>query len=357
VDRSTWVEVDVSALRHNFGLVSEHAGVPVCAVVKANGYGHDLVIAARAFARDAAMLGVARIEEARALRAAGIDARIFIMAPVPDVREAVSLDCEISVGSAEQIAALPSGARAHLIADTGMGRLGLQVTEIPDAAKAIAARATLASVWTHFAEAAEALGKEQLMRFEGLVHAMRTVGIDAPVHASNSAGLLALPGARFDMVRVGTLLYGLSPPGVTPPWTPRDPFAWCASVIAVRTIPAGATVGYGAEWQANKPTRVATLPVGYVDGFMLEPAARSESARETARTVARVVARAARVKESPRVVFFDQRRAPVVGRIGMQLVTVDVTAMPDVEEGSIARIPGRRLLVDPSIERIAVSDG
>jgi len=357
MDHSTWVEVDVSALKHNFGLVSEHAGVPVCAVVKANGYGHGLVIAARAFARDAAMLGVARIEEARSLRAAGIEAPIFIMAPVSDVREAVSLDCDISVGSAEQIAALPSGARAHLIADTGMGRLGLHVTEVPDAAKSIAARATLASVWTHFAEAAEALGKEQLLRFEGLVHAMRTVGITAPVHASNSAGLLALPGARFDMVRVGTLLYGMNPPGATPPWTPRDPFAWYARVIAVRTIPAGATVGYGAEWQANKPTRVATLPVGYVDGFMLEPAARSESARESARLVARVVARAAGVKESPRVVFFGDRRAPVVGRIGMQLVTVDVNAMPDVEEGSTARIPGRRLLVDPSIERIAVGGG
>ena len=357
MDRSTWVEVDVSALKHNFGLVSEHAGVPVCAVVKANGYGHDLVIAARAFAREAAMLGVARIEEARALRAAGIDARIFIMAPVPDVQEAVSLDCEISVGSAEQIAALPSGARAHLIADTGMGRLGLQVTEVPDAAHTIAARATLASVWTHFAEAAEALGKEQLMRFEGLVHAMRTVGITAPVHASNSAGLIALPGARFDMVRVGTLLYGQNPPGATPPWTPRDPFSWYARVIAVRTIPAGATVGYGAEWQAKNQSRVATLPVGYVDGFMLEPAARSESAKQSARMVARVVARAAGLKESPRAVFFGERRAPVIGRIGMQLVTVDITGMSDLEEGSIARVPGRRLLVDPSIERIAIGDG
>ena len=357
MDRSTWVEVDISALKHNFGLVSEHAGVPVCAVVKANGYGHDLLIAARAFAPQAAMLGVARIEEARALRAAGIDARIFIMAPVPDVQEAVSLDCEISVGSAEQIASLPSGARAHLIADTGMGRLGLQVTEVPDAAKAIASRATLASVWTHFADAAEALGREQLKRFEGLVHAMRTVGVTAPVHASNSAGLIALPGARFDMVRVGTLLYGMNPPGVTPPWKPRDPFMWNARVIAVRTIPAGSTVGYGAEWQAKSPTRVATLPVGYVDGFMLEPAARSESARESARLVARVVARAAGVKESPRAVFFGEQRAPVVGRVGMQLVTVDVSAIPDVKEGSIARVPGRRLLVDPSIERIATGDG
>ena len=147
------------------------------------------------------------------------------------------------------------------------------------------------------------------------------------------------------------------PPGARAPWTPRDPFGWFARVIAVRTIPAGATVGYGSEWRAKRPTRVATIPVGYVDGFLVEPAARTESVKESARAAARVAARATGVKESPRAVFFGRRRAPVIGRIGMQLVTVDVTAMPDVEEGSVVRIPGRRLLVDPSIERIAIGDG
>ena len=144
--------------------------------------------------------------------------------------------------------------------------------------------------------------------------------------------------------------------GARAPWTPRDPFAWYARVIAVRTIPAGATVGYGSEWRAKRATRVATLPVGYVDGFLLEPAARTESVKESARVAARVAARATGVRKSPRAVFFGERRAPVVGRIGMQLVTVDVTSIPDVEEGSIARVPGRRLLVDPSIERVAVAD-
>src|SRR5437588_850821 len=154
MDRSTWVEVEVSALKHNFGLVSEHAGVPVCAVVKANGYGHGIVIAARAFAREAAALAVTRTEEAAILREAGIDARILILAPAPNPHEAVKLDCEISVGSPDQVANVPAGARAHLIVDTGMGRLGVQESDVVDAARAIAGRATLASVWTHFADAA-----------------------------------------------------------------------------------------------------------------------------------------------------------------------------------------------------------
>ncbi|TMK80181.1 MAG: alanine racemase [Actinobacteria bacterium] len=357
MDRSTWVEVDVSALKHNFGLVSEHAGVPVCAVVKANGYGHGLVIAARAFARTAAMLAVTRIEEATALREAGVDARILILAPVTDPRKAMKLDCEISVGSPAQVANVPAGARAHLIVDTGMGRLGLSEEDVVDAARAVGARATLGSVWTHFADAAGHSGPGQLARFESVVRALRTAGISAPVHAANSAATLALPRARFDMVRVGTLLCGQDPPGARAPWTPRDPFAWYARVIAVRTIPAGATVGYGSEWRAKRATRAATLPVGYVDGFLLEPAARTESVKESARAAARVASRAAGVRESLRAVFFGERRAPVVGRIGMQLVTVDVTSIPDVEEGSIARVPGRRLLVDPSIERVAVADG
>jgi len=357
MDRSTWVEIDVSALKHNFSLVSQHAGVPVCAVVKANGYGHGLVIAARAFAHDAAMLAVTRIEEARALRDAGIDARIFILAPVANPQEAGDLVCEISVGSVDQIASLPSDARAHLIVDTGMGRLGVEPNEAADAARAISARATLSSVWTHFADAAGPSGKSQLQLFAGMATSLRTVGITVPVHASNSAGTLALPGARFDMVRVGTLLYGQDPPGVRAPWTPRDPFALYARVIALRTIPSGSPVGYGSEWRAKRPTRVATLSVGYTDGFLLEPSARTESVRESARAAARIAARATGIRESPRTVYFGNRRAPVVGRVGMQLITVDVEGIPDATEGSVARVPGRRLLVNPSIERVVVGDG
>jgi alanine racemase len=303
------------------------------------------------------MLAVTRIEEAAELRAAGIGARILILAPVPEPNRAIDLECEISVGSRDQITSLPQRARTHLIVDTGMGRLGVKESEAVDAARAIAARATLASVWTHFADGAGRSGHGQLARFGSVVRALRATGISAPTHASNSAATLALPDARFDMVRVGTLLYGQDPPGARAPWKPRDPFAWYARVIAVRNVDAGATVGYGSEWRAPEPTRVATLPVGYVDGFVLEPAARTESVKETARAAARIAARATGMRRSPRVVYFGERLAPVVGRIGMQLVTVDVSGLAEVAEGSIARVPARRLVVNPSIERIAVGDG
>src|SRR6266545_6921481 len=154
MDRSTWVEIDVGALEKNYRAVAAHAGVPICAVVKAHGYGHGIQIAARTFARaGTAMLAVTKIEEARAVRDAGIDARVLILAPVLDPQEALKLDCEISVGSADEIGALPSAARTHLIVDTGMGRLGVTPEEAVTAARAIAERAQLASVWTHFADA------------------------------------------------------------------------------------------------------------------------------------------------------------------------------------------------------------
>lgn len=357
MERSTWIEVDVAALRHNFDLVAEHAGTPICAVVKANGYGHGLVIAARAFARKAAMLAVTRIEEARAIRDAGIDARVLILAPVPDPEEAAKIDCEISIASSAEIATIPSGARAHLIVDTGMGRLGVLPAEALSAARAVGSRATLASVWTHFADAAGRSAAGQLGRFTEVVRELRDAGIDAPAHASNSAAVLALPGARFDMIRIGTLLYGQTPPGAQPPWTPREPFAWYARVAAVRTIPRGSTVGYGSEWRARRATRIGTLPIGYVDGFGVEPAARTESVRESVRAAARIAARATGIRQSPRYVEFGDRRAPVVGRIGMQLVSVNIDGMPDVGLGSIARIPARRLLVDPTIERLATGEG
>jgi alanine racemase len=352
MERSTWIEIDVAALEHNFRKVTEHAGVPVCAVVKANGYGHGLVIAGRTFARTAAMLAVTRIEEARALREADIGGRVLILAPVPDPNEASKIACEISVGAADEIASLSAEARAHLIVDTGMGRLGVPVGEALEAARAIAARATLSSVWTHFADAAGRSGTTQLGRFDGVVAALRAAGITVPAHASNSAATLALPDARYDMVRVGTLLYGQDPPGAHVGWKAMDAFAWYARVAEVRTVAPGTTVGYGSEWRAKRATRVATLPVGYADGFGLEPAARTESLRESFRSAARIAARATGIRESPRAVYFGERRAPVVGRIGMQLVTVNVDALPDVGVGAVARIPARRLLVDPAIERI-----
>jgi len=362
--RTTWVEISRGALQTNFDAVRRQAGVAVCAVVKANAYGCGLVESAAVFHRAGArMLGVTRIEEARTLRDAGVAADVLILAPPPRdaLAQAIALNCAIPIADgaavepyAEAARVVGRPARIHLKVDTGMGRLGVRPEHAPAVASRIVASSDLVleGVWTHLADAAGPSGRTQLNRFLGVRAALGRYAPRAILHAANSAATLALADARLDMVRVGTLLYGQDPVGAQAPFPLADPFAWHASVVAVRQLPPGATVGYGSEWRAKNTSRVATLAIGYADGFGVEPAARSESIGEAARQGSRLAAVAIGRRPSGRYVLFGDRRAPVVGRVAMQEVSVLVDELPDVAVGSVARIPARRVLVGAHIERV-----
>ena len=365
--RTTWVEVSRGALTRNFAEVRRHAATPICAIVKANAYGCGLLESALIFHRAGAkMLGVTRVEEARELRDAGVAADILILAPPPRelLTEAITMNCAVCLADGADVEAYAEAARAagrtgrvHLKIDTGMGRLGVRPEHAPGVASRVAAAEGLAieGAWTHFADAAGPSGRTQLDRFLTVRSAVQRYAPRAIVHAANSAATLALPAARLDMVRVGTLLYGQSPAGVRAPFKLDDAFAFYAVVVAVRELPAGATVGYGSEWKAKGPARVATLAVGYADGLGVEPAARSESLTEAARVGGRMAAVALGRRQSPRFVWFGSRTAPIVGRIAMQEVSVLVDDLPDVRVGSVARIPARRLLVGAHVERVYVA--
>ena len=169
------------------------------------------------------------------------------------------MNCAIPVGDGSDVeryaeAAKKTGrpARVHLKIDTGMGRLGVRPEHAPAIASRIASSddLSLEGVWTHFADAAGPAGRAQLDRFLAVRAALGRHAPRALLHAANSAGTIALPASRLDMVRVGTLLYGQGPAGVDAPFPLKDPFAWHATVVSVRELPAGATVGYGAEWKA-----------------------------------------------------------------------------------------------------------
>jgi alanine racemase len=349
MDHTSWIEVDTGALARNLRALADHTSVPICAVVKSNAYGHGIVGASKAFVEaGAGMLGVTRIEEARALRAAGIDAPVLIMMPVIDIAEAIALDCDITIGSTEQVRDVPSEARVHLKVDTGNGRLGVAASDAFAVARDLQHRASLEAVWTHFADAAGSTGAKQLSQFDGVLASLRGAGITTAAHAANSSAALALPAARYDMIRAGTLLYGQNPVGAKAPYPLHDGFRWFARVVAVRTLAAGATVGYGSEYRADDEVRVATIAVGYTDGYSIEPLARTPSAREIARRAKNAMTPARRI------VYFGDREAPVIGRVAMQAITCVVDGMPDVQIGSVARIPARRILVDPLIERVYV---
>ena len=273
----------------NVRRLAERAGrAGLCAVVKADGYGHGAVTAARAaLAGGASWLGVATIPEAlevaEAAEMAGSDAPVLLLSEVaPELAAGAPVSCpervRFTVASAagiEALATAPGPTRAvHLKVDTGMHRMGALPTEleaVSGALRAAGQRLHLEGVWTHLAIADvpnDPFTAEQVARFDRALAALRRDSLPTGiVHAANSAGLLAHPDARRDMVRTGIAIYGVPPSPELEGAIELEPALELVSrVTAVRTVAAGETVSYGRHWRADQPTRVATVALGYADG-------------------------------------------------------------------------------------------
>ncbi len=327
--RPTWAEVDLGALTRNLRRIKAKmpAGVKIMFVVKANAYGHDAALCANAAqeARAADWLGVSSVEEGLALRDAGVRLPVLILGslyPFESVLAAVAHDLTPVVASLEAARRLAEVAQklqrrvdCHVKVDTGMGRIGAS----PEAALGIVRHlASLKSVrvqgiYTHLAcaENDAAFTAEQLKRFRRVVAALSREGLRPPlVHAANSAGALKRPASRFDLVRPGLAAYGMFP-GFEPALTLKS------KIVFLKTVAKGASVSYGATWRARRPTRIATLPIGYGDGY-----ARALSNRAD--------------------VLVGGRRCPVVGRVTMDQVMVDVTEAPPARVGDDAVLIGRQ---------------
>src|SRR3954451_6394515 len=274
--------VNLAAIERNVArLVAEAEPSAVCAVVKADGYGHGAVPSARAaLAGGATLLAVATADEARELREAGLGGvRILVMGALSAVELPVALDAEADIVAwspelVEDLRATGRPARVHVKLDTGMGRLGTRDADAATSlADAIAADETLelAGLMTHFATADERgdpfLG-EQLARFRAWVEPLRARHPGVVVHAANSAATLREPAARFDLVRCGIAIYGMDPFGEDPAARDLEPaLELLSSVAAVKPIEPGESAGYGRRFVAQQPTTLATVPVGYGDGW------------------------------------------------------------------------------------------
>jgi alanine racemase len=288
--RPMWATVDIEALAHNTALIRRMASPSlVCAVVKADGYGHGAVEVARGcITGGAAWLAVAVVDEGIELREAGVEGPVLLLSePEGDaMREAVAKGLTPTVYSWEGLAAARDAARAsghevalHVKADTGMHRVGLR----PDEAVALAAEVSsapglrLGGFWTHLAVAEDlddGFTDEQVARFDEALGRLRRLGV-APglVHAANSAGAVGHPGTRFDMVRCGIAVYGYSPsPAVArlveeeTGETLRPVLSLRARVSHVQQLEAGECVSYGRRYRVSEPSVVATVPAGYADG-------------------------------------------------------------------------------------------
>ncbi|MGC8863442.1 MAG: alanine racemase [Armatimonadota bacterium] len=366
--RDVWVEVDLAALRHNLQQVRAvvGSGVRIMAVVKANGYGHGYIEPARAFLQAGAdALAVTRVDEALAIRQAGVDAPILLLAPIQaeNIEAAVEAHLEMTVADALSARAISSVAerlgrvaRVHVKVDTGMGRIGAAPEDVPGLFQTIALLPGIAvgGIYTHFASAAEPdirPARRQLDLFLRVLTALEAMEFDRGLaHAANSAAVLRMPESRLDMVRVGTLLYGQYPSVHVRFDLDLRP-TWClkARVCQVRDLPAGTSIGYGAEYRTRRPVRTAVIPVGWADGFTLAP--EGPIYRQG------IVSFAARKMRRKPAVVVRGRSAKVLGRVAMQMTVIDVTDIPGVEVGDEVKIPAMRIPTSALVPRVYTDSG
>lgn len=272
-------EIDLGALRHNLRLLRARAeGADVLGVVKSNAYGHGVEHVVPVLREEGVQtFAVASVAEAVRLREVGVTERVLVFAaPLPGdlpAYEAHGLDVTVSSREvAEAVASFGAPLRAHVKVDTGMHRIGLQPEETPGALALLrgAAHVEIAGLWTHFATADDAdlsFAREQMRRFEAIV---REVGEPVPaLHLANSGALAQLPGAVRGraLVRPGGLLYGVPSSEAIADVGVRPVMRLVARVVHAQTVAPGETVSYGRAWRAARPTRVATLTVGYGDGL------------------------------------------------------------------------------------------
>jgi alanine racemase len=325
-----WVEVDLDAIRGNVRLARRVSGAAVMAVVKADGYGHGAVPVSRAALDGGARwLAVARAEEALELRAAGLDAPVLVLGWVPPdaFGPLIAAGVSLTVWSSEQIrrvsaAASHLAARAgvHVKVDTGMNRIGAAPADALDLALQAARSPALQvqGLFTHFACADELDGEitaQQQKAFGEVIDTLAAAGLRPPlVHAANSAGTLAVPGAGYDLVRFGIAMYGLSPgPQLVLPPAVRPALTWKTVLAQVKDVPAGQGVSYGHAYTTTETERIGTLPVGYADGW------RRVTGNE---------------------VLIGGRRVPVRGQICMDQCMIGLDDVPGARVGDEAVLIG-----------------
>lgn len=281
--------VDLSAITANVETLRSLSGVPVMAVVKADAYGHGLIEVARAAkAGGAQWLGTALLEEGLALRAAGIDGRIMSWLTAPDDRfeDAISSDIDLSASSVSLVNEISQAAkrvgkvaRLHLEVDTGMTRGGV-LAELDATLMAIksavdSCHVTFAGIWSHFARADEpraAANQNQRAAFDEAIDKAKALGLNPEVrHLSNSAATLIDPLSRYDLVRCGIAMYGLSPDvhtlGDASAFGLRPAMKLVARLTLVKEVPAGSEVSYGGTYVTPHATKIGIVPLGYADGI------------------------------------------------------------------------------------------
>lgn len=333
-ERPVWSEIDLAAVKKNVEMIksSLKPQVKFCAVVKADAYGHGAIpVAGAVLSAGAERLAVALLSEAVELRQAGFLVPIQILGYTPphQARTVAAYNIAQTVYSLDTAQALAAAGVAsgravkiHIKIDTGMGRIGILPAEAGDFASAVAKMPglELEGVFSHFATADAAdktYAKEQYARFAEALNRIKARGIEVPIrHIANSAATLEMPETHLDMVRPGIILYGLWPSSACKRSLALTPAMQLkAQVAQIKTVGAGASISYGRTYTARSERRIATLPIGYADGWT-------------------------RLLSGKTDVLIHGCRAPLVGRICMDQCMADVSGIPAVQAGDTAILFG-----------------
>ena len=329
---NTYVTIDLDVISDNFRAIAEKAGVPVMAIIKADAYGHGAIQVARQLQDSCAFFGVSSMLEALELRGAGIATPILILGHIQPEAFATAIRNGIRpsifrLEDAKKLSetAVQEGILApfHLVVDTGMSRIGFQATEEDaDICKEICQLPGIVAegLFSHFATAdCEDLTKAKLQaeKFDNFDGMLKARGVEIPIrHLDNSAGIMNF-GRHYELVRGGIVTYGMYPSSqVNPDDLQLKPaLSWRSRVTHVKTLEAGREISYGGEYVTTKPTVVATVPVGYADGYR-------------------------RALSGKFYVLIGGEKAPILGRICMDQMMVDVTHIPNVKVGDTVVLIG-----------------
>src|SRR3990170_7571236 len=352
LERLAWCEISKEALSNNIKKIQDFVGsqVAIMAVVKANAYGHGAVETSKiALESGAKMLGVSSFVEAKQLREAGINAPIVILGftPVENYLDMVKNDLTVTIRSLDVVKALSTAARREektarvwIKVDTGMHRLGLNPSEVLFFIRKLQDLPNLEieGIFTHFADADNtdlAFAKRQLFVFNKLLNELDSEGINISIKsAANTGATIAMSESHFNMVRVGIGIYGYSPiQNKTLDLKPVLTFK--TEIVQITEIERGEIVGYGKTFKAKKPTQVATIAVGYGDGFRRAPNNWGE-------------------------VLINGQKAPLIGRVSMDQAAVDVTDLKgDIRRGYEVTLIGKsgdlELTAEDAAEKLGTS--
>jgi len=346
-ERATRAIIDLGAISHNVAAIRKKIGSQrgLMAVVKADGYGHGAVEVSRTALRNGAdSLAVALPEEGQHLREAGVEAPILVLGLIQpeEAWKVVDSRLDQTVSSIALLEALDREAASastqvnvHIKVETGLGRIGVEPHEVVLFLRRARSYRNLkvAGLFSHFSAADErdkTFSQHQLQLFEQTIREIRHAGIELPQrHMANSAATLDLPESYYDLVRPGLIIYGLYPSTeVSHSIEVKPAMTLKTKVCYLKTVPQGTPISYGRTFVTKKQTRVATLPLGYGDGYKRALANKGE-------------------------VLIKGRRAPVIGRICMDMCMIDVSDVPDVQAGDEAIVFGQ----EPTADELAAKIG